>query len=47
MNTRYTYLTEQRDDVEKAKGELVGVIDSITSEMTVIFKEQLDRKSVV
>ena len=27
-------------DVEKAKGELVGVIDSITSEMTVIFKEQ-------
>ena len=34
------YLTEQRDDVEKAKGELVGVIDSITSEMTVIFKEQ-------
>ena len=40
VNTRYTYLTEQRDDVEKAKGELVGVIDSITSEMTVIFKEQ-------
>ena len=40
MNTRYTYLTTQRDDVEKAKGELVGVIDSITSEMTVIFKEQ-------
>ena len=26
--------------MEKAKGELVGVIDSITSEMTVIFKEQ-------
>ena len=25
---------------KKAKGELVGVIDSITSEMTVIFKEQ-------
>ena len=40
VNTRYTYLTEQRDDVEKAKSELVGVIDSITSEMTVIFKEQ-------
>ena len=40
VNTRYTYLTTQRDDVEKAKGELVGVIDSITSEMTVIFKEQ-------
>ena len=28
---------EQRDGLE---GELVGVIDSITSEMTVIFKEQ-------
>ena len=27
-------------ELEKAKGELVGVIDSITSEMTVIFKEQ-------
>jgi len=40
VNTRYTYLTEQRDDVEKAKSELVGVIESITGEMTVIFKEQ-------
>ena len=40
VNTRYTYLTTQRDDVEKAKGELVGVIESITGEMTVIFKEQ-------
>ena len=40
VNTRYTYLTEQRDDVEKAKSELVGVIDSITGEMTGIFKEQ-------
>ena len=40
VNTRYTYLTEQRDDVEKAKGELVGVIESITGEMTGIFKEQ-------
>ena len=40
VNTRYTYLTGQRDDVEKAKGELAGVIDGITREMTVIFAEQ-------
>ena len=40
VNTRYTYLTGQRDDVEKAKEELLGVIENITSEMTVIFKDQ-------
>ncbi len=40
VNTRYTYLTEQRDDVEKAKSELVGVIEDITKEMTAIFAEQ-------
>ena len=40
VNARYTYLTGQRDDVEKAKEELLGVIENITSEMTVIFKEQ-------
>ena len=28
--TRYTYLSEQRDDVEKAKEELTGIIDEIT-----------------
>lgn len=40
VNTRYTYLTGQRDDVEKAKGELEGVIEEITREMTTIFAEQ-------
>ena len=40
VNTRYTYLTTQRDDVEKAKEELLGIIESITGEMTGIFKEQ-------
>ena len=40
VNTRYTYLTGQRDDVEKAKEELLGVIENITGEMTSIFKEQ-------
>ena len=37
VNTRYTYLTGQRDDVEKAKGELTGIIEEITREMTTIF----------
>ena len=40
VNTRYTYLTGQRDDVDKAKDELLGVIENITGEMTTIFKEQ-------
>ena len=40
VNTRYTYLTEQRDDVEKAKGELQGIISEITQQMTQIFSEQ-------
>ena len=40
VNGRYTYLTGQRDDVEKAKGELEGIIEEITSQMTVIFAEQ-------
>ena len=40
VNTRYTYLTGQRDDVEKAKGELTGIIEEITREMTTIFAEQ-------
>ncbi len=40
VNQRYTYLTSQRDDVEKAKGELLGVIGEITKEMTAIFDQQ-------
>lgn len=40
VNTRYTYLTEQRDDVEQAKGELESIIEEITVEMTRIFAEQ-------
>ena len=42
VNGRYTYLTGQRDDVEKAKEELLGVIENITGEMTGIFREQFD-----
>ena len=40
VNTRYEYLTTQRNDVEQAKKELLGVIEEITSEMQRIFKEQ-------
>ena len=40
VNTRYTYLTDQRNDVEKAKGELEGVIREITEQMTGIFAQQ-------
>ena len=40
MNTRYTYLSEQRTDVERAMGELTGVIDELTDQMTKIFAEQ-------
>ena len=40
VNTRYTYLSGQRDDVETAKGEIEGVIEDLTREMTSIFAEQ-------
>ena len=40
VNTRYTYLSDQRSDVEQAKEELTGIIDQITGQMTTIFGEQ-------
>ena len=40
INERYTYLTDQRDDVQKAKGELEGIIADITEEMKSIFARQ-------
>lgn len=40
VNTRYTYLSEQRADVEKAKEELSGIIEELTRQMTEIFAEQ-------
>ncbi len=40
VNTRYTYLSDQRGDVERAKEELTGIIDQITGQMTTIFAEQ-------
>ena len=40
VNERYTYLTDQRDDVEKAKRELEEVIGQITGEMNTIFSRE-------
>ena len=40
VNERYTYFTEQRNDVEKAKRELQSIISGITQEMTTIFAAQ-------
>ena len=40
VNERYTYLTDQRDDVEKAKKELEEVIAGITGEMKTIFARE-------
>ena len=43
VNTRYEYLSGQRNDVEQAKAELLGVIGEITGEMQRIFKEQFSQ----
>ena len=37
VNTRYTFLTTQREDVEKAKNDLIDIINDITSKMRDIF----------
>ena len=37
VNSRYVFLAEQRDDVEKAKSELLGVIRDVTGEMKELF----------
>ena len=43
VNTRYTYLTDQRDDIEKARRELLDIIGDIVGSMETIFKEELER----
>ncbi|MBQ8975567.1 MAG: chromosome segregation protein SMC, partial [Oscillospiraceae bacterium] len=42
VNARYTYLAEQRDDVENAKAELLEIIGSVTDEMEHIFRREFD-----
>ena len=40
VKERYDFLTSQRDDIDKAKKELLGIIKDITGEMTTVFSEQ-------
>ena len=40
VNSRYQFLSEQRDDVEKAKKELLDIISEITGEMETVFVER-------
>jgi chromosome segregation protein len=40
VSERYRYLTEQRDDIEKAKNELLGIISDITGQMKEIFSRE-------
>ena len=40
VNTRYAFLTGQRDDILKAKRELTGIIADVTGEMEGIFTTQ-------
>ena len=43
VNERYTYLSEQRDDVLTSKRELESIIRNITQEMTTIFVREFQR----
>ena len=43
VNERYTYLTEQRDDVLTSKRYLEGIIKDITGQMTEIFVEEFKK----
>ncbi len=43
VNERYTYLTEQRDDVLTSKRELESIIRNITQEMTTIFVTEFQK----
>jgi chromosome segregation protein len=43
VNTRYTYLTDQRDDIQKSRKELLGIIGDITNEMRDIFVTEFEK----
>lgn len=47
VSSRYNFLSEQRDDVQKARTELLGIIRDITKEMESLFLErfrEIDRR---
>lgn len=43
VNERYTYFTEQRDDVRRAKTELEKIITGLTGEMERLFAQQFSK----
>ena len=42
VSSRYEFLTGQRDDIEKAKKELLGIINDVTAEMQEVFLSQFN-----
>ncbi len=42
VSERYDFLSSQRDDIQKAKTELLGIISDITGEMETIFTREFD-----
>ena len=42
VNERYTFLTDQRDDIEKARDELLEIIAKLTEEMEAIFRTEFE-----
>jgi len=42
VNTRYLFMTSQRDDVEKAKGEILSIISELTARMRDIFAREFE-----
>ena len=45
VNERYTFLTDQRDDIEKARDELLQIIAKLTEEMEAIFRTEFEAVS--
>jgi len=43
VNTRYTFLSEQRNDAERAREDLLEIIRDITSQMEEIFRREFER----
>ncbi len=46
VNTRYTFLTDQRNDIEQSRRELLDIIKDITSQMRDIFITKFDEINV-
>ena len=42
VNERYTFLTGQRDDIEKARDELLQIVSELTGEMENIFRVEFE-----